>query len=1488
MSPRAGGEADKVGNRYEGAWAIWHALQCIAFDGDALTVEDLDPDLSAGSEFTYQERGRVHVHQVKRQNGTRNAWTVSSLARLGVFSAAATHVAARREYHFISMTAFGPLRELTERARLSGTLADFVQLSLNAELEAVLSELCAPGILGDPDLAWKTLRGMRFGLHDERELIRTNQVIAELALDGPSGHLSSLAIGDVLLDHLGQRMTGADLIESLAACGIAPRAVLSRTTITAAVAATTDRWRDSVRREQLKPVIPRPEAATLVEACRTIAMPLVVGAAGGGKSSVLAEAVDTLRDEGAHVLAVRLDRLESFTTSVDLGRQLGLDVSPAAALAVAAQGGRGYLVIDQLDAVSLASGRMPAAFDPVMDLIGEARSLSNVNVVIACREFDIKNDHRLRGLAADSSIVRVHVGDLTSDAVERAVADMGADPARLTDVQRVLLKSPLNLVLLSSAASQGDAVGFHSQGSLFEAFWTRKRLACRERREGVRFTEVISFVAKAASDRQTLSVPMELLDEDDLVNDADVLVSEHVLSSDGSRIAFFHESFFDYAFARRWVTRDESLVAFLTGAEQELFRRAQVRQILQHLRGGERARFLAEVEALLTSDAIRFHIKDAVVAVLAETSDPQTDEIDLLLRVNSNTPRLQGRVWEQVRTPAWFHRLHEDGVLARWLDGDSSVEHDRAIGMMLNAEGYENDVAAILQARQGLAEYCGWLRWITSFASLERSRALLDLVLPAVRDGMFDGFEHQLWLAARDLGKQQPTWGIELLGAHLVDRSNALARREDGTVAAVHDRDHQLSELVVDCASAEPRAFAERFIPYLQAVMSATTATTDAELPIRDAHFSYRLGGEFNHDVADLDDLLLEYCARALESLAGDDVAEIDPILRSLAGDPHDGAQYLLYRALAAAGGRHADWGAALLLEGGPRLQCGVSSDSVWMARVLLVACAPHVDDATHARLETLFVNLRNAYESPRSYGWTAFTFLSALEEGRLSHVGARRLGEYRRKFDLESPTPPTGITSGWVQSPIPESALSRMTDSQWLRAMATHDGVRERQRFLVGGAHELASSLKGEVSRNPVRFARLALGMPSDAHSAYANAILMGLGEAAVPESDVAVVLQAVRHIAQLGDPQNDGWLGWALQQIEAEVPLDMVALILDRALNSPDPHPDSDVEVVPAHGDSRRTPKDLYNVGINNARGRLAESLTRLLLSDSSGERSALIAPSLSQLARDPALSVRSCVAHTIAASLQFQRGAALAAFTELVDAHDALLASYWVTRLMLYIGNSNPELVLPVVRRMLASSETETREAGAQLATFAALEWSRPDLIEGALAAGDDARHGVATVCAARIAVTSNRALAAAVLVKLFNDPVHEVRGAAADVAMNLRGAALGPFAVLLTSLIDSPAFSDASPQLFITLEHAPDNVADLVVRAARRFLDAFGADVGDVRTGAAGGSNYIAELTVRGLAQASDPIHRSELLDILDRMIELGAYGTRSAIEDFERR
>ncbi len=167
------------------------------------------------------------------------------------------------------------------------------------------------------------------------------------------------------------------------------------------------------------------------------------------------------------------------------------------------------------------------------------------------------------------------------------------------------------------------------------------------------------------------------------------------------------------------------------------------------------------------------------------------------------------------------------------------------------------------------------------------------------------------------------------------------------------------------------------------------------------------------------------------------------------------------------------------------------------------------------------------------------------------------------------------------------------------------------------------------------------------------------------------------------------------------------------------------------------------------------------------------------------------------------------------------------------------------------MLASEDAEAREAGGAIAAFAALEWDRPDLMQQALSGDRHVRKGLAETTAGRVHRTSNAVLATETLIRLMNDDADEVRKEAAAVVLRLREQPLQPFVQLLTALIDSPAYVHATPQLLLTLKDAPDKVDELVLSASQRFLDVFGNDAADIRTGAAGDAHYISELAVTHL-------------------------------------
>jgi hypothetical protein len=221
-------------------------------------------------------------------------------------------------------------------------------------------------------------------------------------------------------------------------------------------------------------------------------------------------------------------------------------------------------------------------------------------------------------------------------------------------------------------------------------------------------------------------------------------------------------------------------------------------------------------------------------------------------------------------------------------------------------------------------------------------------------------------------------------------------------------------------------------------------------------------------------------------------------------------------------------------------------------------------------------MDLRPSWQT--TVGWASFSLLSGMAENRLSKAGRRRLGELRRRFDMEQPPSPTNARVVSAQPPILPAAAHQLSDEQWLAAMNQYS---TDYATLRGGALELSQVLKTQAMAEPARFARLALRLDGQAHPAYSQAILIALADTK-EAIDRALVFDVIRHIASLGYEEHQDWLGWPLRQyLDDEIPDDVVEVILDRALHATSPTEDSWRDTDGAHygGDifmaiSRRPP--------------------------------------------------------------------------------------------------------------------------------------------------------------------------------------------------------------------------------------------------------------------------------------------------------------------------
>ena len=215
----------------------------------------------------------------------------------------------------------------------------------------------------------------------------------------------------------------------------------------------------------------------------------------------------------------------------------------------------------------------------------------------------------------------------------------------MTKGQLELLSLPLHLSLLIETSSRPNIdLSFETAKDLFDKFWQHKRRAIGKRLGslGDDWNGIIDTLCQRMDEDQSLSVGDDALDEFSQQS-IDVMVSEYVLIRDNKRFSFFHQSFFDYAFARSFVRRKKRLSELIFNDEQVLFRRAQVRQILVYERDADRGRYLADLQLLISDHRVRPHLRQVVVAYLAALEDPSTDEWQVVApHVTTQTREMPG------------------------------------------------------------------------------------------------------------------------------------------------------------------------------------------------------------------------------------------------------------------------------------------------------------------------------------------------------------------------------------------------------------------------------------------------------------------------------------------------------------------------------------------------------------------------------------------------------------------------------------------------------------------------------------------------------------------------------------------------------------------------------------------------------------------------------------------------------------------------------
>ena len=774
-----GGAADKAGNRYEHLWLVLRVSEMLEGRVSRIRLEPLG-ETGRGIEFVLDAEGVAWAEQTK--NEALN-WTIRGLIQRGVLAAAKHQIDLGRHYRFVTSSAAEHLATLAYRAGRSESFAEF-EGSLGSGRRIHLDEVATEWGVSSVD-AWPLLQRVEVA---HMPLAALEKVVAatlrRLFVDEPDRVVE--ALHSFCAERVHGAFTAPQVCAYLESNGLQRRLIIGDSNAINKLRGTCQRQRHRVEcAEPAIGLVPRDDVDTVREMLRGpdgAQIVVVDGRAGSGKSTVVSTVAAGLEAEGWFVAVARMDSAIATPTSGHLGQAIGLDESPSVLLAGVSDGSPALLVVDQLDAVSTYSGRMSDNFQAVHEIVAEIERTPNVKVLLVVRSVDLESDPRLGSLLRSRDSVDQHtIGDLDIDAVKAQIAGYGMQ-LPTSDSTLELLRRPLQLSVFSRLSESAREDEYATLQDLYRIYTKEVRNRVEARVGSLDWDAITGAVVRYMSDHEVLAAPAGVLD---LASSGEVeaLLSESVVVSDGDSVAFFHESFFDYLFARAFVAAGRDLRDFLVESGQHLFRRAQTRQVLEHLVATDRRRFITVAAGLLGCDEVRYHLKGVVVRVLRQappTVGAAEDWMAFEELAWSGSP-IGYKLLRLLNQPGWFDAVDSLGRWEKWLNDPERAE--RAFrAMALCAKDRPVRVAELV--RPHIDESEDWRQRLGWMLSWSLCSGLVNLTIELIELGHFDDLRGPLaansdfWSLLYGLENEDPAGAARLVGAFLC---RGLARaRQDG------------------------------------------------------------------------------------------------------------------------------------------------------------------------------------------------------------------------------------------------------------------------------------------------------------------------------------------------------------------------------------------------------------------------------------------------------------------------------------------------------------------------------------------------------------------------------------------------------------------------------------------------------------------------------------------------------------------------------------
>lgn len=812
---------------------------------------------------------------------------------------------------------------------------------------------------------------------------------------------------------------------------------------------------------------------------------LLNGEKGIGKSTILKDLYDIINlDSNYNILGIKADKFYANSTK-ELESKLFINDFTFTDLIneVNTKKQKLVVIIDQIDALSLTLSANREYIQTYNRLIAELINEENIRIIISTRTFDLQYDAEL-SVYNSNEYTKVKADLLTIDEVQKALTffKIQCNSNKLLE----LLRTPNHLEIFCKLENR-DKFNLDTLSTLkdlYDALWKQHITS----NPNLDLKKILFDVSAKMYTEQRITI--NNIFNDSFYKEMFYLNSNQLLIEENKELHFFHQTFYEYCFAKQFVENGGNLEEYIIENDQSLYVRSVIKMVIEYLREYDIRRYHSILSNILISENYRFHIKTLLLSDLGIIHNPVSLEKKLVVDVILKNDDYEEVFIGAVNSQGWIDFFIEENIPEKYFNItiEDNFDKDKKeklsnYNWFLFANNIDNNTIRILE-------------YLTLNIDFEDKNDFINRLLIRIdnwSDKKLLYYFDEYVPYNEEINRRDNFWYYEILKKIFISNEKFVFDKLINPIKETFDKNifnnsfsDDLNSIIEESYKINPQTTFQFLLDIFNEIVEESKVCyfeyKAIETPL---YKSFKIID--NDRVSNNADEIEDYLYKHIESQNEEYIRQFYfkyknqnsvPILKILVKGLNSNAK-----------GYTSEIVELIKILNGKNVFNGSDDEFQLFIRLLISSTYIYLDILQKSFINEILISIKSKYDiyiytdregkrkfSLQSFGKKKYLFIKSLPASEISaNIDLNRnYQELERKFgnlNHNKALDTSRFTSGFVGAPLSQKAYSNMNLKSWGKSLIKYDENYRSSEFLKGGLREHSTQFKNIVAQNPDKF---------------------------------------------------------------------------------------------------------------------------------------------------------------------------------------------------------------------------------------------------------------------------------------------------------------------------------------------------------------------------------------------------------------------------------